>query len=218
MRRAALFALIAVVTIGIGAATVYSWNHKEALVLVILVGGAVVDTLVIAITLATFAGAGIRAGLSRALERAWAVILVNFAVSILQSVGIGTLGASNIVDRILAIVLLLFAASLIFAEVIAVTIEDERWWMLVPVAFGTSVRVAWSGSVMWRALALFALSIVPYFLETSLSDAMTKAHVAHADFWSSFPLDVIWSVPLDVLITLVLFDVTGYEPKHPCDE
>jgi hypothetical protein len=197
---------------------VYSWNHKEALLLVGLIGSAVVDTLVIAITLATFAGADMRAAMSRALERAWAVILINFAVSYIQLVGISALAAGNILDRVLAIVLLLFSASLIFAEVVAVTIEEERWWMLVPSALGTSVRVAWSGSVMWRALALFALSIVPWFLETGLSDAMTKAHVTHADFWSSLPLGIIWAVPLDVLTTLVLFDVTGYEPKNSCDE
>jgi hypothetical protein len=213
-----LFALIVFLTIGVGAAIVYAWNHKEAFLLVGLIGGAVVDTLIIAITLATFAGGGIRAALSRALERAWAVIIIFFAVSYIQSVATYTLAAGNIIDRILAIILLLFAASLIFAEVIAVTIDDERWWMLVPAAFGTSVRVTWSGSLMWRALALFALNLVPDFLASSLGSAMAKAHLPQAEFWSTFPLHIIWSVPFNVLITLVLFDVTGYEPKHPCDE
>ncbi len=188
------------------------------MLLVGLIGGAVADTLVIALTLATFEGASVSAGLSRALERAWAVIVINFVVTYIFAEGAGAVGAGNIVDRILGIILLLFAASLIFAEVVAVTIDDERWWMLVPASLGTSVRIALTGAVMWRVLALFALAVFPAFLESGLNDAMTKAHVTHPDFWSSFPLAIVWSVPLNVLTTLVFFDVTGYEPKPPSDE
>lgn len=218
LRRAAIFALIALVVIGLGAAVIYGWQSKAALLFVGLIGGAVADTLIISLTLATFEGAGIAAGLSRALERAWAVIVINFVMTYIFAEGIGAIGVGNIVDRILGIILLLFAASLIFAEVIAVTIDDERWWMLVPSSVGTSVRISWTGSVMWRVLALFALAIVPTFLESGLGDALTKAHVSHPDFWGSFPLSIVWSIPLNVLTTLVFFDVTGYEPKNPCDE
>jgi hypothetical protein len=72
--------------------------------------------------------------------------------------------------------------------------------------------------MLGRVLALFALQIGPQFGENALTGILTKAHVAQPEFWGSVPIDTIWTVPMNVLITMIFFDAIGYEPKRSCGE
>jgi hypothetical protein len=199
---------------------VYAWRGPTDLMLTFITVtiGAMLNAVVIGITQVDVDAATLKLGMERVLERSWAVLVINFIFYYVASFGFAMLSTNEILDRILSIPLLLIAASLVFAQTVAVTINDERWWLVIPQSFGTSSRVAWSGAVMWRAIALFLVQIVPAFGEGALSGILTKAHVEQPLFWASQPLEAIWTVPVYVLITLVFFDAIGYEPKRSCDE
>lgn len=215
-----ILALGAAVTIALEAVVVFLWRAPVSVTLTFatLTVGALFDAYVIAITQGEVDGAPIEAILARVIERCWAVLIVNFVFFYIASYGFALLIQGDIMDRILSIPLLLIAASLIFSETVTVTIDDERWWMLIPQAFGASSRVAWTGAMMWRVLALFALQIIPAFGQDVLTGILTKAHVAQPEFWASAPLEAIWAIPMNVLVTLVFFDAIGYEPKRSCGE
>ena len=206
--------------IAIEAAIVFSWRNQPAAAAAFasFTIGAFADGVVIAIARASIDEAPLGSAFARILERSWAVLVVNFIVSYLVGYGVQALTEGDIVYRIIAIPILLIAISLIFSEVVAVVIDDERWWMLIPHALGGSARVAWTGSMLWVALGLFSLQILPSLFEAGLAALLTKAHVAQAAFWSTLPVDIIWAIPINVLTTVVFLNAIGYEPKRPCSE
>ena len=218
--RLPILLLGALVTIALHGVIVSLWHAPVSVTLTFatFTVGASFNAYVIAMTQGEVDGAPMGAILGRVLERSWAVLIVNFVFLYIEVYAFVLLTQGDILDRILSVPLMLIAASLIFAQTVAVTIDDERWWMLIPQAFGASSRVAWSGAMMWRALALFAIQVAPQFGDSALTGILTRAHVAQADFWANVPLDTIWAIPMNVLITLVFFDAIGYEPKRSCGE
>lgn len=181
-----------------------------------IVIGAAVDAAVLARTKADVDGTG--NPWARAFERFWAVVIANFASVFLTEYGIALAAAPQIGTRLLGVAVLPFAAATIFAEAIAVTTDDERWWFLPLHALGASLRTAWTGATMWRVLALFAVSLVPTVIAAAIEPLLRMHHLALASFWSSVPLGILVSIPLDVLIVLALFDAWGYAPNPSCDE
>lgn len=221
VRRAPLFAAVSVLAVALEAAIVYAWHvpFLQAQTFASLTVGGLLDAAIIAITRADFDGAPMIAAFWRWLERSWAVVIVGFVYFFIGVSGYSLLLAGTLPDRIFSVVLLLFAACLVFCETVAVTIEDERWWMLVPQALGISTRVSLTGSMLWRSILLFVvIQIVPGLGISALSDVLNKAHVAHADLWATVPLEVLWTVPFYVLTVLMFFDAIGYEPNRSCDE
>ncbi len=152
------------------------------------------------------------------LDRLWAVVIVDFIVTFVSYTGLGVLSVGDLVDRVIAIPILLIAAATVFAEAIAVVIDGEQWWFLVVCAIGTSVRTSWNGSTLWRAIVLFALQFVPITVGGAVASASAQHHVTVTSFWTDVPLGILYSIPLDALIVLAFFDATGYEPKRTCGE
>lgn len=155
---------------------------------------------------------------SRVLDRLWAVLVVDFIVTFVTLDGIAILAQGELLDRIIAIPILLIAAATVFAEAIAVVVDGEQWWFLVVRAIGTSIRTSWSGSTLWRAIVLFALQFVPMAAGIALTKASAQLHITITSFWTDVPLGILFAIPLDALIVLAFFDASGYEPKRTCGE
>ena len=180
---------------------------------------AVLATIVFAQAKGDIDGASAGAVWSRVLERLWAVVIVDFITSYVGIVGLASLAAGDLPDRIIAIPILLIAAATVFAEAIATVSDGDQWWFLVIRAIGGSVRTSLSGLTLWRAIALFALGLVPTAVSTLISNASAQNHgTITSSFWSDVPLGIIYSIPLDALIVLAFFDASGYEPKRTCGE
>jgi hypothetical protein len=155
----------------------------------------------------------------RVLDRLWAVVIVDFITSIVAILGVLVLTENAPNSRLVAIPILLLAASTVFSDAIAVVLDGEHWWFLVVRAIGTSVRTSWSGSTLWRAIVLFALQFVPTAVSTLIANGSAQSHpTAASSFWSDVPLGIVYSIPLDALIVLAFFDASGYEPKRTCGE
>ena len=155
---------------------------------------------------------------SRVLERLWAVVIVSFVFTYVATFGIALVAGGELLDRILAIPILLIAAALVFAEAAAVVVDEDQWWFVIVRAIGTSIRTAFSGSTLRRAIALFALQLVPVAVSSALAAAFSKGATPPSSFWTDVPLGILFSIPLDVLIVLAFFDASGYEPKRTCGE
>lgn len=155
---------------------------------------------------------------SRVLERLWAVVIVSFVFTYVAMFGIALVAGGELLDRILAIPILLVAAALVFAEAVAIVVDEDQWWFILVRAIGTSIRTAFSGSTLRRAIALFALQLVPVAVSSALSSALARGATPAPSFWTDVPVGILFSIPLDVLIVLAFFDASGYEPKHTCGE
>ena len=182
-----------------------------------IVIGAVLDAIVIAQTKADVDGETNPWPL--ALERLWAVVIANFIFSLITAFALQLLVLPDFGARIFGAALLPLAAALVFAECIAITVPDDRWWWLVPAAVGGSLRTSWqSGANMSRAILIFAIQLVPLAAGNALDPVLKAQHVALSSFWGEVPLGILVTIPLDVLIVLAFFDMSGYRQKSAADE
>lgn len=186
-----------------------------------LVVNSLASAIVYAATLADVDGTGESALWSRALERAWAVIAVTLVQQFFLSVGEAfSLGGGDFLTRAFGVVVLLMALTLMFSDIDAVVNNDERWWLLIPLALTNSIRAAWSGSTMRRVIGLFLVTFLPQELAGSTQSIswLKGMHVADPVFWAAIPIEALLLVPFGILTTLVYFDAIGYESKRPCGE
>lgn len=146
------------------------------------------------------------------------MIVIDFIANFVLLAGLAPLSEAGLMDRVVAIPILLIAAGLVFADAIAVVVDGEHWWFLIVRAIGSSVRTAFRGSTLWRAIALLALQFVPMAVSSVITSVSAQHHVTVTSFWTDVPLGIVFSIPLDALIVLAFFDASGYEPKRTCGE
>jgi len=143
----------------------------------------------------------------RALERSWAVILIDLAVSFVQITGAGGFRTGDLSDAFIGLAILIMSATFVFADASATLDEMPVWW-LVPGALWRSVQACLNGIVFGRAITIVALSIACGFLQDPIYALLQSAHVANADFWASIPLDDATVPPIAALTALVYRDAT----------
>lgn len=142
---------------------------------------------------------------SRAFERAWAVILIDFFQNFITLLALGTLLVGGVIDRFGAIILLLFSISMNFSDVDAVVSDDDRWWFLIPAALTRSMLTTWSsGPIMLRAMILFLTGLVSSQIDKPV--------------WLGITVSIVVFIPLSILTTHVYLDAIGYESKRTCSE
>jgi hypothetical protein len=153
---------------------------------------------------------------SRALERCWAVILISLGLDLTLIVGLASIDASDIFDRVGGSVLLVLCVALVYADVDAIVSEDP-WWLQIPGALARSASVAWRGNGFTRALLVF---VCETFLvggaAFGLKAGFARAGLMHPDVWASGLSTVLFLPPLQAFATFVYLDAIGYEPKRPC--
>ena len=179
---------------------------------------AIVDAIVLGIAKGDVDGWNPSQTWERILERSWAVIIIAFVSWFVTVYGLQLLRFGGLLDRFFAIPILLIAASIVFAEAIAIAVDEEMWWFIIARSLGTSIRTSWTGSTLARAIAIFALGLLPFNLAALIAAAVTHGDPTTPSFWTDVPLGIVWSIPLDVLTVLAYFDATGYEPKRTCGE
>jgi hypothetical protein len=151
----------------------------------------------------------------RVLERAWAVIVIDLVVSLAAEQAIGAAAAADVLDELLAMVMLLLTATLIFADVHAVAEpKADPWWMLIPRSFAGSISAVLLLGALSRAMLLVLLSIVVILLGIVAQTELAARHVAHADFWGAVPLNLLLIAPINALTAFVYLDAIGYAPGH----
>ena len=157
---------------------------------------------------------------ARILERAWAVIVVDFIVNFVTELGMQSLASADLVARILSVGVLIVSISFVFADVHAVVTDDADPWPLLPLrALGASMASAWQGLTFARATIVFALSgPLAEFATSAIRFELARSGVAQPDLWAQAPIVVLLLPFVQTFATFVYLDACGVEPNRSCGE
>jgi len=155
---------------------------------------------------------------SRALERAWAVIVITFLLEFVTIYAYAGLAAGNFLDRILGVAILMMSLALSFSDIDAVISREGGLLLMLPRSFSNSIRAAWSGWTMVRIIGVFLAQKVLQLAIPLIAGALAARHASGASFWAVVPLDALLLPPFAILTTFIYFDAIRYEPAGTCDE
>jgi hypothetical protein len=200
------------------AAIAMSWKRPYALDIVNEVLSGVLTVVVTCAAFGDVTGATRRSLVERAFERSWAVILIGLGTDLFAAVGLLGLQAPGIVNQLLASAVLLMTATLVFATVDA-TINDDPWWLLLPVSFSRSILVAFRRTVFPRALIVLALGEVgAQWVLLVLQSTLVSMHVSQPALWASGLVTALIVPPVQTFATFVYLDAIGYDAKRSCGQ
>ncbi|MBV8491398.1 MAG: hypothetical protein JO199_12805 [Candidatus Eremiobacteraeota bacterium] len=147
-----------------------------------------------------------RAAWERFLERAWAVIVIDFLLSFVLGLGLDGVFAQDATGALVGFLSLTLTLLVIFSDAVATVDDDGTVWSLVPRAFFKSVAAAVNPRVLPRAGLILALSVLVALAQNELVAAFAHARMAFADFWAFAPLGAVTTPPLAALTLLVYQD------------
>jgi hypothetical protein len=142
----------------------------------------------------------------RFLERAWAVIVIDFLVNDLATIALAYSTSSAPLELLIG--LLAFALSIltVFADTSATVDDDVTVWTVVPLGIMRSAATTWNTTTFVRALAIFALQMLAFAVQEVLYFGLQHWGVPQALFWSQIPLETIVAPPLAAITLLVYRD------------
>lgn len=151
--------------------------------------------------------------LSRFVERAWAVIVVEFITTALAATAQAGFAMGSGGTTLFATLLLTFTAMLIYAPADALLGDTESPLLLVPHAFTTSLRLAWRN--ISRVFALFSILLGAELVTALIDLRFDLLHRHQTGFWVNEPIVDVVTVGLAVIVTAAYVDLTRGEKKAP---
>lgn len=144
---------------------------------------------------------------ARIVERAWAVIVIDVALSFVNTIGFGTLQAGDFMNFLLGTVVLFLGAMLVYAEPYACLDDQGEVLTMVFFAVLRSMMLSWVN--MSRIFALFALNVIvttaQYYVHTG------AGHIMRDPVWADMAFETIVAVPLAILFTVAYLDTLSQE-------
>ena len=212
-----IFAPAVAVAIALQALVALVWHVRQAVALDGFVATPILTTLVYVVVAADVRPQPEDAGeprpaaplWERFLERSWAVIAIDFALSYVLAFGLAGTASKHLADVFGGMAIVAVTALLFFADASATADDDLTPLSVVPQAFARSLAAAWQPAIFPRAFALLALQLVIVALQSAAYAFCVGAHVPNAEFWSQIPLLGITTVPLSALTMLVYLDATA---------
>jgi len=141
----------------------------------------------------------------RLADRAWAVIILEFVISMLRLASEVTLGSGHAGGVFTGTVVLTFVALLIYSPVDACLREDGAPLTILPNALGQSIMLSWRR--ISRAFGLFALILAVELIELLTFVALGEKHVANAEFWGNVPFGAFATILISVIVTAAYVDL-----------
>lgn len=211
-----LYAAAAAVAFAVQAVFEFVWPVKHGLLVAESVAVPMLTALVYAFVW-TDAGAAEpdeRSPWERFLERAWAVIVIDFALAYLNAYALAFALAGDPVAIVIGVLGLIASALLVYADASA-TVDDANVWLLIPHALSASLRTAWRGRTLVRTLAIFTFIELLFSVEQLLGAWFGELHLPHAEFWGDVPLGTLVTLPLSAVIVLVYRDAAAAARSEP---
>jgi hypothetical protein len=140
----------------------------------------------------------------RLLERAWAVVIVDFITGWIFANGFYLSLSPTIGPQILGVMLMAVSIPLVFADASAVADDNLTAWNVIPLAFLNGIRRAYAPAIFPRALLVYALNALFFFSSQELAAGLDAQHVANPLFWGTTPLNTLVTPGLAVL-TMVIY-------------
>jgi hypothetical protein len=201
------------------AAIVFNWH--TATMNAVFIASFIVEPFFLAIVTA-FTYADVRGDLSvgatwlRILERSWAVLIIGLLLDLITIIGLQSIIATDLIDKLLGAGVIIVAVSLVFADVHAMVVDDaEPWWLLVPRSLGISMAISWQGVAFARALVVFIVSeVLPSFVTSFVQTLLEARHAPVPIFWANAVSVVLLLPVVQAFCTYVYLDAIGYEPNR----
>ncbi len=207
-RRAPLYGIVTLAALGIQAALSFGFHFPHAL----LIGSEITLPPIATIAYVTTAvDAGALQLLpkqrwERILERTWAVIVIDFALTLAFAISLSAAAESDLGAVLMGTLALLLVATLGLAEPIASVEDGVPAWMLVPRSFARSISLTWSSGNLSRVLALFAVQLAIEAAALILQQQLLALRLEAAIFWANAPLDALLTIPFAALSMVVYLD------------
>lgn len=146
---------------------------------------------------------------SRIVERAWAIIVVDVALSLVTGVGFEAMQLGDAKDVFMGTLVLFLAAMLVYAEPYICLADDVQALSLVPFAILRSMMLAWVN--MSRIFSLFALQLVLSIADVWLEQQSIRLFKTPA--WTAMVYWAVVNVPLAALFAVAYLDTLSQERK-----
>lgn len=146
---------------------------------------------------------------SRIVERAWAIIVVDVALSLVTGVGIQVMQSGDARDILTGTLVLFLAAMLVYAEPFICLEDNVQALTLVPFAILRSMMLAWVN--MSRILLLFALQLAVSIVDVGLEQEAGRWFGTAV--WTAIAYWGIVNVPLAALFVVAYLDTLSQERK-----
>lgn len=143
--------------------------------------------------------------LGRLTDRAWAVIVLEFVISMLRLASELTLGSAHSGGVFTGTMVLTFVALLIYSPADACLRENGAPLTILPNSLGQSIVLAWRR--ISRAFGLFALVLAVELIELLTFVELGEKHVANAEFWSNVPFGAFATIAISVIVTAAYVDL-----------
>lgn len=146
--------------------------------------------------------------LSTALERLWAIFIVEVLVQVLEAMLIPAFTSlEGSYYGLLVAPAALFYGALQSAVVIASIDPDANSGLIIAKSIGRSFFLSLTGGNIGRTALIGLIAIAPALLEFVLIDLLHARHIAHPTFWGNVPVDMLVVGPLSALVAIFYLDL-----------
>lgn len=154
------------------------------------------------------------ARLERFVERTWAIIVIDVAITLVGQIGFDTASAPDAGDILLGVLVLFLAAMLVYAEPFAALEKDVQTLTVVPFAFLRSMMLCWVN--MPRILSLFMIQIAVTIVQLELAQFSARAGTQTV-MLVTLAYVTVASAPLAALFTVAYLDTAAQERRSQED-
>lgn len=145
----------------------------------------------------------------RFLERAWAVIVLDFLLGYVWTAALVFSMSANFLDLLVGVVGFIFSVFVVFADAAAVVDDDVTVWTVIPRSLLRSISTTWSSTVFSRALAIMSIMLLEFVAQNVLYFAFAQLHVPEPTFWAWDPIATLVTPPIAAITVVVYRDATG---------
>jgi hypothetical protein len=145
----------------------------------------------------------------RFLERAWAVIVIDFLLTDIATAALVYSMSAKPLELVGGLAAFAFAVLTVFADAGAVVDDDVTVWTVIPRALLRSITTTWNSTIFARALAIFSLQLLAFVAQNALYFGLMHFDVSQALFWAEIPMATLITPPLAAITVVVYRDAAG---------
>lgn len=145
----------------------------------------------------------------RFLERAWAVIVLDFLISYIWTAALIYSTSTKPLELLAGLAAFGFCVLAVFADTVAVVEDDVSVWNVIPRSLVRSILTAWNSTIFVRALAIVSFSLLEFVAQNVSYFALMHFNVPQAEFWAEIPIATIVAPPLAAITVVVYRDATS---------
>lgn len=152
-----------------------------------------------------------KARIERILERAWAIILIDVALSITSVIAVQSMGSGNALERFEGVLVLFMQTMLIYAEPYAALEDGGSMLAIIPLALFRSMMLSWVN--MLRICVMFALQLAVIAVGYLLVLWMHGAQAGNMDY-AGIAYGTITSAVLAAIFAVAYLDTLAQERER----